>query len=174
MQLLSDQIADWMSRWNYQLICEAEVAHWLTTKETEVQRISKATSDAELPSSLDTASLKRLHDELKTKRQLIDELAGWRRSLLMPGAVDADSDVDVLRQQLDALVDKINRRIKLHKKVAKEAREAIQLKSEVQANLNEMVKLVSKVRGLREHCLLCCCWCHFTPSCLTGQSSKYI
>nr|CDS27008.2 nesprin 1 [Hymenolepis microstoma] len=146
MKALCEQLNNWKSLWYQQLLCEAEVADWLQTKESTVSGLFAGKGLEAL--DLSTSSLNQLRAELLAKRDVIDELANWRRNLLgLPSLTDGDDGSDPigeLSHRLDTLVRRIGKRVELHRHFVRQAKDATKVKTEVQENLEKMVQSMSR------------------------------
>ncbi|KAM7539973.1 hypothetical protein Aperf_G00000041104 [Anoplocephala perfoliata] len=146
LKALSEQMNNWKSRWDQQLLCEAEVAEWLQTKESEINELFEGRGLEAL--DLGTSSLKHIRSELLAKRDVIDELADWRQNILdlpLPYSEGDGSDpIGDLRHRLNSLVRRIGKRLELHKQFIRQAKDATQAETDVQKDLEKMVQRISR------------------------------
>lgn len=148
MKALSEQINNWKFRWDQQLLCEAEVAEWLQTKESEVSQLFAGRGLEAL--DLGTSSLKHLRAELLAKSDVVDELANWRQNILDLPLPDSEGDgndpIGDLRHRLDSLVRRIEKRLELHKQFVRQAKDVTQEETDIQEDLEKMIQRMSRVR----------------------------
>ncbi|VDN97631.1 unnamed protein product [Rodentolepis nana] len=149
MKALCEQINNWKSLWHQQLLCEAEVGDWLEIKESAVSGLFAGKGLETL--DLGTSSLNQLRAELLAKRDVIDELANWRQNLLglpsstdIGGGGDGSDPIGELSHRLDTLVRRIGKRVELHGHFVRQAKDATQVKTEVQEDLEKMVQRIPR------------------------------
>ena len=142
MKAFKDQLNNWKSLWDQQLLCEAEVADWIQSKESEMEDLFTGRSSKTL--DLSTSALKKLHAELLSKGEVIDELAAWRGKLLHLPLQHGDV-IGEFNRKIDCLARKIKKRIEMHKNCLKQAQEDSLVKAEVQGDLEKMVQRMERV-----------------------------
>ncbi|VDM15794.1 unnamed protein product [Hydatigera taeniaeformis] len=145
MRTFNEKLNNWKTLWDQQLLCEAEVADWIQMKETEANSLFGGRGQDTL--DLGTSVLKKLRNELIAKREMIDEMATWRQDILCLPQQENDP-INELNCKVDALVHRIGKRIKMHANFINQAKEASQVKAEIQSDLERMVQRLSNPRLL--------------------------